>query len=147
MNRRCAESAHSARKKAGRTRERAAEIIDTSPRTLAYYEAGRQIPDDIMARMVKAYNAPRLGYDFLQLSKTGQMILPELDEDSPASLIIHLAITMRESEDVSLKLEKVFDKQRLGIEEDMDTLTECVRMLKELSAACLGVMLMQTKNP
>lgn len=147
MNRRCAESAYFARQDAGLTRERAAEIIDTSPRTLAYYESGRQIPDEIMARMVKAYNAPRLGYDYLQLSKTGQIILPELEFASAEALFIHLAVIMRESKDVPYRLEKVYDKQRLEGVDDIDTLTECVHILKEISAACLGVMFMQTKNP
>ena len=59
MNGRFADVMFQARQCAGYTRERAAEMLNISPRTLTYYEAGRQVPDRIVAMMVDAYASLR----------------------------------------------------------------------------------------
>lgn len=66
------------RKCANLTVERASELLFLSPRALHYYEAGRRnIPDDVVARMVEIYRSPTLGYVWLSKELiTGRILLP-----------------------------------------------------------------------
>ena len=79
MNGRLANVLFEARQRAGYTRERAAEMLNISPRTLTYCEAGRQVPDRIVAMMVDAYAAPEAGYYWLSNELyTGRILLRRL---------------------------------------------------------------------
>ena len=63
----CTNIYQTARKVAGLTQERAAELLGLSPRSLADYEAGLRLPpNDVADRMVTVYN-----------SDVQTMILPE----------------------------------------------------------------------
>ncbi|MDF2546116.1 MAG: helix-turn-helix domain protein [Anaerosolibacter sp.] len=70
----------SARNHAGLTREKAAEQINVSVRSLADYETGKTVPgDDIVCCMVEVYKANWLGYMHLQQStEVGRRYLPSL---------------------------------------------------------------------
>ena len=69
-----------ARHNAGLTQEKAAEILNVVPRTLAYYENGyRSVPDDIALKMSELYHQPSLVYCWLRLcTRCGNEILPAL---------------------------------------------------------------------
>ena len=68
-----------ARKAAGYTQERAAELLGVSCRCLADYEAGiRTPPNDIAESMVDVYRAPQLALQHLRaINTTARQILPD----------------------------------------------------------------------
>ena len=68
-----------ARQRAHMTIETASEMLNVAPRSLQHYEAGdRETPDEIVAGMMQAYNAPYLGYQHLRASPVGKVILPSV---------------------------------------------------------------------
>ena len=63
----CMNIYQTARKVAGLTQERAAELLGLSPRTLADYEAGLRLPpNDVADRMVTVYNSQLLAVQHLR---------------------------------------------------------------------------------
>ena len=69
MQQDCKNIYQSARKIAGLTQERAAELLGLSPRTLADYEAGLRVPpNDVADRMVTVYNSQLLAVQHLRAS-------------------------------------------------------------------------------
>lgn len=78
-----------ARQRAHMTVEAAAEMLNIAPRSLQHYEAGdRAVPDDVVADMMKVYNAPFLGYLHLRSNAVGKMVLPDVCETGPARCAI-----------------------------------------------------------
>ena len=66
MQNECANIYFSARRAAGYTREKAAEMIPVSVRSLADYENGRTIPpNDVVERMVICYGTQYLAFQHL----------------------------------------------------------------------------------
>lgn len=147
MTMRCAELAYMARNLAGFTRERAAELIDVAPRTLAYYEGGRSIPDDIIAAMVRAYKNPALGYHWLiNELRTGRTLLPKVEAGGVSSTALRLRVVMQRAEQVEGELERICYDDRLTADEHQ-TLDSCTGAIMELAAACIGVALLNAKCP
>ena len=73
------------RNNAGLTQEQASEKLCICLRSLINYETGRtNVPDDIVNKMTKIYNAPVLGYYWLRNTQTGRNILPALAKSSLA---------------------------------------------------------------
>lgn len=60
MNNRCINFYRTCREFAGLTQEQASERLNISVRSLANYESGYTIPNDIVVRMSEVYNAPEL---------------------------------------------------------------------------------------
>lgn len=87
-----------ARKAAKLSREKAAEAVYISPRSLADYESGKTVPpDDVVCRMAEAYRARWLEYDHLkQTSPVGQRVLPDLDATNMPMAILMLQNEMDE---------------------------------------------------
>lgn len=71
-----------ARKTAGITQERAAEMLAVSVESIRAYETGvRTPPNDVVSLMVIAYNSPVLAYQHLRASADmARRILPEVKE-------------------------------------------------------------------
>lgn len=91
-------AASTARNNAGFKQEYAAEELCISPRTLSAYENNRfAIPDDVMLKMIKLYNAEWLGHEWLRLTfETGKYILPALTrEKSLAENALGLRVEMK----------------------------------------------------
>lgn len=76
----CMNIYQTARKVAGLTQERAAELLGLSPRTLADYEAGLRLPpNDVADRMVTVYNSQLVGIQHLRNSAQFiQRLLPDV---------------------------------------------------------------------
>jgi hypothetical protein len=64
-----------------KTLEEAAYLLNVSPRQLARYESagpeGTTPPDEIVAAMVRVYDAPYLAYLHIMGTPVGRMLLPE----------------------------------------------------------------------
>ena len=76
----CTNIYQSARKIAGLTQERAAELLGLSPRSLADYESGLRLPpNDVADRMVTAYNSQLLAVQHLRNStQFARDLLPDV---------------------------------------------------------------------
>lgn len=76
----CTNIYQSARKIAGLTQERAAELLGLSPRSLADYESGLRLPpNDVADRMVTAYNSQLLAVQHLRNStQIARDLLPDV---------------------------------------------------------------------
>ena len=76
----CTNIYQSARKIAGLTQERAAELLGLSPRSLADYEAGLRLPpNDVADRMVTVYNSQILAVQHLRSSsQIARDLLPDV---------------------------------------------------------------------
>lgn len=143
MHERFAETLFRARQLAGMSREYAAEVLGISPRTLAYYESGRDVPDETVAEMVQAYGDPALGYRYLSGElETGKLILPPVPIAGVSSTALRLRVVMRRAADVEDALEAICYDDIITTEE-APTFDRCARLIKELEAACIGVTLMQ----
>ena len=68
-----------ARKNVGYSQETVAEMLHISVSSMRKYETGEYLPqEDIIAQMVRLYNSPRLGYEWLRQNSVGEMLLPEV---------------------------------------------------------------------
>lgn len=76
----CTNIYQSARKIAGLTQERAAELLGLSPRSLADYESGLRLPpNDVADRMVTVYNSQLLAVQHLRNStQFARDLLPDI---------------------------------------------------------------------
>ena len=76
----CTNIYQSARKIAGLTQERAAELLDLSTRSLADYESGLRLPpNDVADRMVTVYNSQLLAVQHLRNStQFARDLLPDV---------------------------------------------------------------------
>ena len=76
----CTNIYQSARKIAGLTQERAAELLGLSPRSLADYESGLRVPpNDVADRMVTVYNSQLLAVQHLRNStQFARDLLPDV---------------------------------------------------------------------
>lgn len=80
MQENCKNIYQSARKIAGFSQERAAELLGLSPRSLADYEAGARVPpNDVADRMVTVYNSQLLAVQHLRnCTQFARDLLPEV---------------------------------------------------------------------
>ena len=144
MNGRFADVLFEARQRAGYTRERAAEMLNISPRTLTYYEAGRQVPDRIVAMMVDAYAAPGAGYYWLSNELyTGRILLPKVNVLGVSNGALQMRVSLRNALQAQERLEDIC-RDDLIAEDEETPLSACINSLRELAAACMGMKILGT---
>lgn len=92
MQNRCVNIYQSARKVAGFTQERAAELLGLSARSLADYETGLRLPpNDVADRMVTVYNSQLLAVQHLRAStQFARELLPDIQAMSLPEAVISL---------------------------------------------------------
>lgn len=143
MNTRFAEAAYNARRCAGFTAETAADLLGIATRTLSYYEAGRQVPDEVVARMVSTYEAPELGYHWLsQELYTGRLILPPIEAAGISSKALRLRLSLKHAAKVQEELEEICADDVID-EHEKKPLEKCVGKIRELAAACMNISLLE----
>lgn len=143
MNERFADVAFNARRCAGITTETAAEMLGIAPRTLTYYEAGRRVPDEIVARMVGAYAAPELGYHWLSKELcTGRLILPTIETAGISSKALRLRLSLKHAVKVQEELEEICADDEISAHEEKP-LERCVGKIRDLAAACMNISLLE----
>ena len=146
MNGRFADVLFEARQRAGYTRERAAEMLNISPRTLTYYEAGRQVPDRIVAMMVDAYTAPEAGYYWLSNELyTGRILLPKVNVLGVSNGALQMRVSLRNALQAQERLEDICRDDVIA-EDEETPLSACINSLRELAAACMGMEILGTKK-
>lgn len=128
-----------ARRNAGLSQEQAAELLNISSRSLAYYECGRQVPDETVAKMCTIYNTPVLGYVYLSImSEVGRKILPTMTMAGISSSALRLRVNMKKAADLQSKLDEVCCDDRIDKDEEADFF-ECLAALDDLIASALSV--------
>ena len=147
MKERFAEMAFNARNCAGLTVETAAELLDVSARSLAYYEAGRHVPDKIVERMVQAYSAPTLGYFWLSRElSTGRLLLPPIETAGIAATAVQFRKSIRQIFDTSDSLDDICEDDLIEAHEH-DILRGCISKCRNLAGACMNVLMMASFLP
>lgn len=131
-----------ARQRAHITVETAAEMLNVAPRSLQHYEAGdRATPDEIVAGMMQAYNAPYLGYQHLRASPVGKVILPEVCDMSPARCAIKTALAAEHVPDIAKTMLAIGEDNRIDRTE-METLRQVQASAKALVGAFFSVLIL-----
>lgn len=131
-----------ARQRAHITVETAAEMLNVAPRSLQHYEAGdRATPDEIVAGMMQAYNAPYLGYQHLRASPVGKVILPEVCDISPARCAIKTALAAERVPDIAKAMLAIGEDNRIDRTE-METLRQVQSSAKALVGAFFSVLIL-----
>lgn len=97
MQNECANIYFSARRAAGYTREKAAEMIPVSVRSLADYENGRTIPpNDVVERMVICYGTQYLAFQHLhETNVLAARLIPALERRSVMEAVVRLYNRMK----------------------------------------------------
>lgn len=150
MKSRLADVIHNARCCAGMTVEYAAGCIGITPRSIYNYEAGRMVPDQIVAKMVRAYSSPDLGYHYLSHElETGRLLLPPAIPAGAASRSIRLRMAMDHVKALQQELDAICMDDVID-DAERQTLSGTIGKYVELAAACISIMLMagftQNKN-
>ena len=131
-----------ARQRARMTVETAAELLNVAPRSLQHYEAGdRATPDEIVAGMMQAYNAPYLGYQHLQKSPIGKVILPEVCDTSPAMCAIKTALAAERVPGIAKTLLAIGEDNRIDRTE-LETLRQVQASAKTLVGAFFSILIL-----
>ena len=92
MQNACTNIYFAARRAAGHTREKAAEMIPVSVRSLADYENGRTIPpNEVVERMVICYGTQYLAYQHLHETNTlAARVVPSLERRPMIQTVVRL---------------------------------------------------------
>lgn len=140
MKHRFADVCYHARKSAGLSIEKAAELIGCSPRMLNYYEAGsRTVPDDKVCKMVQVYDSHELGYVYLsEETCTGKMILPKIQPAGISSRTLRLRISLRQTAEAQRILEDIAADDCID-ENEKTAFSKCLTQIKALAGACIGL--------
>lgn len=131
-----------ARQRAHMTIETASEMLNVAPRSLQHYEAGdRATPDEIVAGMMQAYNAPYLGYQHLRASPVGKVILPEVCDTSPALCAIKTALAAERVPGIAKTMLAIGEDNRIDRTE-LEALRQVQASAKALVGAFFSVLIL-----
>lgn len=92
------------REAAGFTQEAASSLLHISVRTLGSYESGANVPDDVVFQMMKIYDTPAIGYEWLRNTKTGRFILPDIESKNLPETILCLLANLNAADKCTMDL-------------------------------------------
>ena len=145
----CSNIYRSARKIAGLTQERAAELLDLSVHTLADYETGVRIPPNGAAeRMVTVYNSQLLAVQHLRnSSQFCRGLLPDVQPMALPEAVLTLVDAVYDFADDRLDRELI-DIARDGVisEDERERFERVVDKIRALSAAAIALRLAAQKD-
>lgn len=138
----CANIYQSARKIAGLTQERAAELLGLSARSLADYEAGLRLPpNDVADRMVTVYNSQLLAVQHLRNStQIARDLLPDVKEMALPEAVLTLVDAVYAFADDRLDRELI-DIARDGVisEDERERFDRIVEKIRTITAAAIAL--------
>lgn len=139
----CANIYQTARKAAGLTQERAAELLSLSARSLADYESGLRLPpNDVADRMVVVYNSQVLAVQHLRNStQFARDLLPDIQEMTLPEAVLTLIDAVYDFADDRLDRELI-DIARDGVisEDERERFDRVVDKIKSITAAALALV-------
>lgn len=145
----CTNVYQSARKIAGLTQERAAELLGLSPRSLADYESGLRLPpNDVADRMVTAYNSQLLAVQHLRNStQIARDLLPDIKEMALPEAVLTLVDAVYSFADDRLDRELI-DIARDGVisEDERERFDHVIDKIRDITAAAIALASMPRVN-
>ena len=141
----CTNIYQTARKIAGLTQERAAELLLLSTRSLADYETGLRLPpNDVVDRMVTVYNSQLLAVQHLRAStRFARDLLPDIQVMTLPEAVLTLIDAVYAFADDRLDRELI-DIARDGVisENERERFDRVVDKIKGITAAALALVSM-----
>lgn len=138
----CTNIYQSARKVAGLTQERAAELLALSPRSLADYESGLRLPpNDVADRMVTVYNSQLLAVQHLRNStQIARDLLPDVKEMALPEAVLTLVDAVYSFADDRLDRELI-DIARDGVisEDERERFDHVIDKIRDITAAAIAL--------
>lgn len=137
----CRNLYYNARKTAGLTQERWAEVLGISVESVRLYEGGVNMPsDEIALRMAEVAGQQIICYwHLLAKSKAAKQLLPEIEQKRLPEAVLDLLVKLRAfSEDGMQDLTRIAVDGRVAPEE-REPYDYAMRQLRELLAAGLHV--------
>ena len=138
----CANIYQSARKIAGLTQERAAELLGLSPRSLADYESGLRLPpNDVADRMVTAYNSQLLAVQHLRNStQFARDLLPDVQTMALPEAVLTLVDAVYSFADDRLDRELI-DIARDGVisADERERFDRVIDKIRAITAAAIAL--------
>ncbi len=138
----CTNIYQSARKIAGLTRERAAELLGLSARSLADYESGLRLPpNDVADRMVTVYNSQLLAVQHLRNStQIARDLLPDVKEMALPEAVLTLVDAVYAFADDRLDRELI-DIARDGVisEDERERYDRVIDKIRDITAAAIAL--------
>ena len=141
MQEECRNLYYNARRTAGLTQERWAEVLGISVESVRLYEGGVNMPsDEIALRMAEVAGQQIICYwHLLQKSKAAARLLPQLEKKRLPEAVLDLLVKVRDfSEDGMQDLVRIAADGRVAPEE-REPYEYAMRQLRELLAAGLHV--------
>lgn len=132
---------YNARRTAGLTQERWAEVLGISVESVRLYEGGVNMPsDEIALRMAEVAGQQIICYwHLLQKSKMASRLLPAVERKQLPEAVLDLLVKIRDfSEDGMMYLMRIAADGRVAPEE-RDPYTYAIQQLRELLSAGLHV--------
>ena len=141
----CTNIYQSARKIAGLTQERAAELLHLSVRSLADYEAGQRLPgNDVVTDMVTVYNSKLLAVQLLRnSSRFARDLLPDVKEMALPEAVLTLVDAVYSFADDRLDRELI-DIARDGVisEDEWERFDHVIDKIRDITAAAIALATM-----
>lgn len=142
MQSNCKNIYQAARKIAGLTQERAAELLGLSVRSLADYETGVRIPpNDVAERMVTVYNSQLLAVQHLRnSSQFCRGLIPDVQSMALPEAVLTLVDAVYDFADDRLDRELI-DIARDGVisEDERERFDRVVDKIRAITAAALAL--------
>ena len=111
------------------TLEKAAFLLNTSPRQISNYEKGtHKVPDDIAVAMARVYQNREIIYRWLRNNRCGQMILPDVGEQGFAESVLDVL------SNIDLMQENIKELINIGKDGKLDAMEEPV--FEKIKASC-----------
>lgn len=129
-----------ARMNSGYTQEQAAPLLGVVPRTLSAYECDSSpVPVDVVAAMIREYQADWIGYMYLKLTnKIGSMVLPNIQQRALSANILDLQVEMDQASGVQKDLARVGRDDQITPDE-VPIFTSCIHRLKALCGSIYSI--------
>lgn len=138
----CTNIYQSARKIAGLTQERAAELLNLSVRSLADYEAGQRLPgNDVVTDMVTVYNSQLLAVQHLRnSSRFARDLLPDVKEMALPEAVLTLVDAVYSFADDRLDRELI-DIARDGVisADERERFDHVIDKIRAITAAAIAL--------
>ena len=145
MQNSCTNIYQNARKIAGLTQERAAELLGLSVRSLADYESGLRLPpNDIADRMVTVYNSQLLAVQHLRnCTQIARDLLPDIQPMGLPEAVLRLIDAVYSFADDRLDRELI-DIARDGVisTDERERFDRVVDKIRDITAAAIALAAM-----
>lgn len=145
----CGNIYRNARRTAGLTQERWAELIGVSPEAVRQYEGGVILPgDEVALRMAEACGQHIVCYwHLLNKSRAAASVLPELRQQELPEAVLTLLARVKDFQSDGLEeLLRIAADGRVD-EDERERYGDAVRQIRELVTACWELQFARERTP